>query len=76
MTIENIDFDDLEDDELDIDEEEKVTVSIRLPKSTNEMFAKISKRERRNKTDMGQIIIEDFITNYVERYKKKQAEKA
>jgi len=70
MPVTNIDFDDLPEDALT--RKETITVSFKLDVSTQEMFKKIAARERRNMSEMGGIVIEDYINNYVKQYQSKK----
>ena len=73
MAIKNIDFDDLPED--DFEEREKtVNVTIKLPETVRDMFAKIAHRERRNMMTLGSIVIEKYIEKYIEDYEKQKDE--
>lgn len=68
MAIENFDFDDLPED--DFKEQEKlINVTIKVEEGTKDMFSKIAHRERRNMAQLGAIIIEDWMKDYIEKYK-------
>ena len=68
MAVEIIEFDDLPEDE--ITTEPMITVSMKIPTATKEMFAKIAHRERRTIGSLGAIVIEDYVNKYIEEYKK------
>lgn len=67
--VEVIDFDDLPED--DIEQSEKtVNITIKVTEDVREMFSRISKRERRNMSALGAIVVEKYIQEYTENYKK------
>jgi len=68
MSIEEFEFDDLPENEIP-DIEKKISVTIKLPQSLKNMLSKIAHRERRNIGELGTIIIEDWVTEYIEKYK-------
>lgn len=68
MPVEMIDFDDLPDEQ--VEGRETITVSFKLDKEVQAMFKKIASRERRNITEMGGIVVEEFVNNYINKYKE------
>ena len=69
--VEVVDFDDLPED--DIEQNEKiVNITIKVTEDTREMFQRISKRERRNMSALGAIVIENYINDYVNKYKSEK----
>ena len=68
--VEMIEFDDLPEE--DIEQSEKtVNITVKVTEDVREMFSRISKRERRNMSALGAIILEDYIKEYTEKYKNK-----
>ena len=68
MAVENFDFDDLPEN--DFSEQEKtVNVTVKVSESTRKMFGKIAHRERRNMAQLGAMILEDWMNNYINEYK-------
>ena len=73
MSVENIDFDDLPEE--DFSEKEKmVNITIKVSEETRSMFSKISHRERRNMAGLGAIILEDWMNEYIVKYKKSKSD--
>jgi len=64
-----IDFDDLPEGDLPV-EVKLINTTIKLPEDVRTMFSKIATRERRNVSGLGAIVIEDYVKNYIEEYKK------
>lgn len=57
--------------ELEKDDETKtVGVTVKFTPEEREMFHRISKRERRNMSVLGQIIITEWLDNYINEYKE------
>jgi len=69
MSVENIDFDDLPEGDFE-DKEKLISLTLKVPKDVRDMFAKIAHRERRNMLSLGGIVIEDYIKDYVNKYKQ------
>lgn len=72
MAVENIDFEDLPEDDFS-DKEKIVNITVKVSENTREMFGKVAHRERRNMASLGAIIIEDWLNEYVDKYKKNQS---
>ena len=73
MSVENIDFDDLPEE--DFSEKEKmVNITIKVSEETRKMFSKISHRERRNMAVLGAIILEEWMNDYIVKYKKSKSD--
>jgi len=68
MSVENIDFDDLPEDDFD-NQEKLVNITVKISESSRNMFQKISHRERRNMASLGSIILEDWMNDYINKYK-------
>ncbi len=73
MTVENIDFDDLPEEEEQQEKEKLINITVKVSRNTKEMFGKIAHRERRNMASLGAIVLEDYINNYIESYKNKSS---
>jgi len=71
MAVENFDFDDLPEDDF-TNQEKIVNVTVKVPEGTREMFSKIAHRERRNMAQLGAIILEDWINEYISKYKEEK----
>ena len=69
MAIKNFDFDDLPEDDF-TEKEKTVNITVKVSESSRDMFSKIAHRERRNMASLGEIILEDWMNNYIEEYKK------
>ena len=69
-------FDDLPEDQIGQQQEKMVNVTVKLPQDLRDTFANIAHRERRNMMSLGAIVVEEYVTKYVEDYKKKSAEEA
>ena len=68
MTVENFNFDDVPEDFAE--REKLISLTIKVPEKTRDMFAKIAHRERHNMLTLGGIVIESYINDYVNKYKK------
>lgn len=66
MAVENIDFDDVPE------ETKTVNVTFKMSEEAKNMFTKIAHRERMNVLTLGGIIVEDYINNYIDKYKKEK----
>ena len=66
--VELIDFDDLPEDDTNKGYR-NVTLTIKTTEDIREMFTRICKRERRTVTQLGNMVIEDYIKAYTEKYK-------
>lgn len=68
MAVENFDFDDLPEDDF-TGKEKTVNITVKVPEGSRQMFSKIAHRERRNMAQLGAMIIEDWMNEYIEKYK-------
>jgi len=73
MAVESIDFDDLPEEDF-AKAEKMVTLSFKVSEEARDMFAKISHRERRNMSALGGIILEEWMNDYIEKYKKSRTD--
>jgi len=68
MSIENIDFDDLPEEEVK-ERVKTINVTVKLTPDVKAMFEKIAHRERYNLGTLGAIAVERYIENYIANYK-------
>jgi len=66
-----------EDDgfEPEVDGDKVVNVTIKLTETEREMFMRVAKRERRNMSTLGSMIISKYVEDYIDNYKKKMQQK-